>query len=151
MDPLAKVVSFDPTKKAFSFYEEFKTFAFKGNVIDLAVGVIIGGAFGKIIASLVSDIIMPAISIITPGKQGYLDWKWVVEGQEIPYGKFLGEVVNFLIVALALFIFIVKFVGWIMRSKKAEAAAPPPPPVPTKEELLLAEIRDLLKAGAANK
>jgi large conductance mechanosensitive channel len=143
VDPLAKLTALDPTKKAFSFYDEFKKFAFKGNVIDLAVGVIIGGAFGKIISSLVSDVIMPAISLITPGNQGYLDWKWVVEGKEIPYGKFLGEVLNFLIVALALFIFIVKFVGWLMRSKKAEA-----PPAPTKEEVLLTEIRDLLKANA---
>jgi large conductance mechanosensitive channel len=72
-----------------------------------------------------------------------VNWKWIVNGKEIPYGLFLGEVVNFLIISLVLFIFIVKFLGWIVRSKKQEAAAAPPPP--TKEQQLLAEIRDLLK------
>jgi large conductance mechanosensitive channel len=142
---LEKISSLDPTKKAFSLFEEFKAFAFKGNVIDLAVGVIIGAAFGKIIDSLVKHIIMPFIGIIMPGEQGYQGWKWVVNGVEIPFGLFLGEIVNFLIVALALFIFIVKFLGWIMKSKKEEAAAPAPPPPPTRGEELLAEIRDLLK------
>jgi large conductance mechanosensitive channel len=111
-------------------------------VIDLAVGVIIGAAFGKIIDSLVKQIIMPLVSLLIPGDQSYLGWKWEINGKEIPYGLFLGEVVNFLIVALALFIFIVKFLGWIMRTKKEEAAAPPPP---TKDQELLMEIRDLLK------
>jgi len=134
--------SFDPRKKALSFLEEFKNFALKGNVIDLAVGVIIGVAFGKIIDSLVKHIIMPLISVILPGEQGYLGWKWVINGKEIPYGLFLGEIVNFLLVALALFIFIVKFLGWLMKAKKEEAAAPPPP---TRDQELLMEIRDLLK------
>jgi large conductance mechanosensitive channel len=133
-------------KKAFSLFEEFKQFAFKGNVIDLAVGVIIGAAFGKIIDSLVKHLLMPLISLILPGEQGYVAWKFVLNGKEIPYGLFIGEVVNFLIVALALFIFIVKFLGWIMKAKAAEAApSPPPPPVITKEQELLTEIRDLLK------
>ena len=65
---------------------------------------------------------MPLVSVLLPGKQGYLDWKWVIDGKEIPYGLFLGEVVNFLIVALALFLFIVKFLGWVMRTKKEEKA-----------------------------
>ena len=78
-----------------------------------------------------------------PGEKGYLGWKSVVGGVEIPYGLFIGEIVNFLVVALALFIFIVKFLGWIMKSKKEEARRPAPPP--TREEELLAEIRDLLK------
>ncbi len=95
-------------------------------MIDLAVGVIIGAAFGKIIDSLVKHIIMPFISLFMPGEKGYLGWKWVVSGVEIPYGLFLGEIVNFLIVALALFIFIVKFLGWIMKSKKEERAPPRP-------------------------
>jgi large conductance mechanosensitive channel len=69
----------------------------------------------------------------------------VINGSEIPYGVFLGEIVNFLIVALALFIFIVKFLGWIMRSQQAEAMAPAPPPPPTKDQELLTEIRDILK------
>jgi len=140
-----KLSALDPTKKAFSLFEEFKEFAFKGNVIDLAVGVIIGAAFGKIIDSLVKHIIMPLISLIMPGEKGYAGWKWVIEGVEIPYGLFISEIINFLIVALALFIFIVKFLGWIMKSKKEEVAAPAPPPPPTRDQELLAEIRDLLK------
>jgi large conductance mechanosensitive channel len=143
MDSIQRVASLAPTKKAFSLFEEFKNFAFKGNVIDLAVGVIIGAAFGKIIDSLVKHIIMPLVSVLLPGKQGYLDWKWVVGGKEIPYGLFLGEVVNFVIVALALFVFIVKFLGWVMRAKKTEEEVAPPPP--TKDQELLAEIRDLLR------
>jgi len=146
MDPIKSLSSLDPTKKAFSFLEEFKTFALKGNVIDLAVGVIIGAAFGKIIDSLVKHLILPLVSVILPGEQGYLDWKWVINGKEIPYGLFLGEVLNFLIVALALFIFIVKFLGWIMKFKKEEAKAPPPL---TRDQELLSEIRDLLKKGQA--
>src|SRR5258708_1644333 len=141
MDPLHKVTSLQPTRKAFSLFEEFKDFAFKGNVIDLAVGVIIGAAFGKIIDSLVRHIIMPLVSILLPSNQGYLDWKWVIYGKEVPYGLFLGEVVNFLIVALALFLFIVKFLGWLMRTKKEEVAAAPPL---TKAQQLLAQIRALL-------
>ncbi|MGI6419503.1 MAG: large conductance mechanosensitive channel protein MscL [Thermoguttaceae bacterium] len=136
----------DAKKKVFSLFDEFKAFAFKGNVIDLAVGVIIGAAFGKIVDSLVKHLIMPLISVVMPGEQGYLDWKLVLNGKEIPYGLFLGEIVNFLIVALALYIFIVKFLGLLMKAKKAEAAAPPPP---TKDQELLAEIRDLLKEKAA--
>ena len=136
----------DPSKAALTLFSEFKNFAFKGNVIDLAVGVIIGGAFGKIIDSLVKQIIMPLISIIMPGNQGYLTWKATINGKEIPYGIFLGDVVSFLIIALVLFIFIVKFVGWILQSKKQQAAAPPPP---SKQEVLLTEIRDLLKQRPA--
>src|SRR5271154_863113 len=107
----------DPAKKAFSLLEEFKSFAFKGNVIDLAVGVIIGAAFGKIVDSLVKNVIMPLVGLILPGKQGYEGWKWVVSqtvvdgkivSREVPYGLFLGEIVNFLIVAFVLFIFIQK-------------------------------------------
>jgi large conductance mechanosensitive channel len=136
-----------PAKQAFSLFDEFKNFAFKGNVVDLAVGVIIGAAFGKIVDSLVKHLIMPLIGVIMPGEQGYLAWKWILNGKEVPYGLFLGEVLNFVIVAAALFIFIVKFLGWIMKSKKAEA--PPAPPPPTKDQELLTEIRDLLKAQAS--
>jgi len=136
-----------PLEKSLTLVEEFKKFALKGNVIDLAVGVIIGIAFGKIIDSLVKNIIMPIVGVLLPGNQGYLGWKLVVAGQEIPYGLFIGEVVNFLIVALALFIFIVKFLGWIMKAKKEEAAAPTP--APTKDQELLTEIRDLLKKDRA--
>lgn len=135
----------DPTKKAMSLLEEFKNFALKGNVIDLAVAVVVGGAFGKIVDSLVKHIIMPLVGLIMPGEQGYLGWKLVIGAKEVPYGLFIGEVVNFLIVALALFIFIVKFLGWIMKFKKQEAAAPAAPPPLTKDQELLMEIRDLLK------
>ena len=146
MEPLKAVTSLDPAKKAFSLLDEFKQFAFKGNVIDLAVGVIIGAAFGRIIDSLVKNIIMPLVSLVLPGQQGYQNWKVVVGEKEVPYGLFISEIVNFLILALVLFIFIVKFLGWVMRTKKAEAAAPPPP---TKEQELLTEIRDLLKQSQA--
>ena len=142
METLKSLSSLDATKKISSVLDEFKAFAFKGNVIDLAVGVIIGAAFGKIVDSLVKHIIMPLVSVVLPGKQGYLDWKWVINGKEIPYGLFLGEVVNFVIVALALFLFIVKFLGWLMRTRKEEVAAAPPL---TKDQELLAEIRDLLR------
>src|SRR5436190_13384136 len=142
MDPLKAVTSANPTKKVFSLYEEFRNFAFKGNVIDLAVGVIIGAAFGKIIASLVENIVMPLVSLVLPSDQGYQDWKLVVDGKQVLYGKFLADVLNFLIVAVVLFIFIVKFVGWMMRTRKQEAAALPPL---SKEQELLTEIRDLLR------
>jgi large conductance mechanosensitive channel len=135
-------------KHAFSLMDEFKAFAFKGNVIDLAVGVIIGAAFGKIIDSLVKNIIMPCISLLFPTDKSYLAWKFVVDGKEIPYGLFLGEVMNFIVVSLAIFLFLVKFLGAVMNSKKPAAVAPAAPPPPTKEELLLTEIRDLLKHKA---
>lgn len=131
--------------KAFSLLEEFKSFAFKGNVVDLAVGVIIGGAFGKIVDSLVKNIIMPIVSVLIPGDQSYVTWELVVNGKKIPYGLFIGEVVNFIVVALALFFFIVKFLGFLTKAKKAAAAAPAAPPPPTVDQQLLTEIRDLLK------
>jgi large conductance mechanosensitive channel len=146
LDPVKPSVGLEARKKAFSLVEEFRNFAFKGNVIDLAVGVIIGAAFGKIIDSLVKHLIMPLIGVIMPGQQGYLGWKWVINGKEIPYGLFLGEIVNFLIVALALYFFIVKFLGLMMKAKNEEAAAPPPP---TRDQELLMEIRDLLKQRPA--
>ncbi|MEN6507856.1 MAG: large conductance mechanosensitive channel protein MscL [Smithella sp.] len=127
-------------KKVSSLLEEFKNFALKGNVIDLAIAVVIGAAFGKIIDSLVKNIIMPLVSLVMPGEQGYVAWKWVINGKEIPYGLFIGEIVNFLVVALALYIFIIKFLGMIIKSKQEE-----PLPEPTKDQQLLTEIRDLLK------
>jgi large conductance mechanosensitive channel len=146
MDPVKKLTAFDARKKAFSLFEEFKKFAFKGNVVDLAIGVIIGAAFGAIVKSLVEDIVMPLIGLILPGDKGYEGWVWQVGDKIIPYGKFLGAMLNFLIVAFVLYIFIVKFLGWIMKSEKEEAAAPPPP---TKDQELLMEIRDLLKQQPA--
>lgn len=132
-------------QRPFSLVDEFKKFALKGNVIDLAVGVIIGAAFGKIIDSLVKHLIMPTLGVLLPSEKGYLGWKLVIAGKEIPYGLFLGEVVNFLIVSMALFFFIVKFLGWVMKAKKDEAAAPAL--APTLDQELLTEIRDLLKQG----
>ena len=142
MDPMKKIGSIDPARGALSLLEEFKNFALKGNVIDLAVGVIIGAAFGKIVDSLVKHILMPLVSLMLPGEQGYLGWKFAVGAKEVPYGLFIGEVVNFVIIAFALYLFIVKFLGFVMKAKEAPPAAPP---APSKEETLLAEIRDLLK------
>lgn len=145
MDTDKTLASVNPAKKAFSLFEEFKSFAFKGNVIDLSVGVIIGIAFGKIISSLVDNIIMPVIGLILPGDKGYEGWAVHVGDKVVPYGKFLGDIVYFLIVALALFLFVVKFLGWILRTKKHEG----PPPL-TKDQQLLVEIRDLLQKNAAS-
>jgi large conductance mechanosensitive channel len=138
-----KLPVIDPAKKAFSLVEEFRSFALKGNVIDMAVGVIIGAAFGKIIDSLVKHIIMPFVGLLMPTNQGYLGWKLVVGAKEVPYGLFIGEVVNFLIITSVLFVFIVKFLGFITKAKKKEAIAPPP--ALTTDQVLLSEIRDLLK------
>jgi large conductance mechanosensitive channel len=144
MNPVQKITRIDHAKKAFSLVEEFKAFAFKGNVIDMAVGVIIGAAFGKIIDSFVKHIMMPLIGLLLPGDQGYLGWKIVVGAKEVPYGLFIGEVVNFLIIAIVLFIFIVKFIGLITKSKQKEATELP---ALTKDQELLSEIRDALRKG----
>src|ERR1700748_497452 len=124
--------------------KEFKDFAIKGNVVDLAVAVVIGAAFGKIVSSLVDDIITPAI--LTPAlKAAHLTnlSELVIPGTAIKYGNFISQIISFLIVAIALFLII----KGINASKKKEEAAPAPDPVPTKEELLLTEIRDLLAKG----
>lgn len=147
MNPLEKAKSFtqyDATKRAVSLLDEFKKFAFKGNVVDLAIGVIIGAAFTTIVKSLVDDIIMPLLGVFLPGQKGYEGWKIYVGEASIPFGKFLAAVVNFLIIALVLYLFTVKFLGWLMKTKKEEA-----PPPPTPEQQLLMEIRDLLKEKAA--
>lgn len=124
-----------------SIVKEFKDFAIKGNVVDLAVAVVIGAAFGKIVSSLVDDIITPAI--LTPAlKAAHLTnlAQLVIPGTAIKYGDFLSQVLSFIIVAVALFLII----KGINATKRQEAAAPAPDPVPTKEEILLTEIRDLL-------
>ncbi len=121
--------------------KEFKEFAMRGNVVDLAVAVVIGGAFGKIVSSLVDDIITPAI--LTPAlKAANLTnlSELVIPGTAIKYGNFLSQVISFFIVALALFV-IVKAIN---ATKKKEETAPAPAPAPTKEQVLLTEIRDLL-------
>jgi large conductance mechanosensitive channel len=126
---------------------EFRAFALKGNVIDLAVGVIIGAAFAKIVDSMVKNLIMPLISYVTPNTD-YSEW---VIDEKIRIGLLLNDVLSFLIVAVALFLFVVKFLGWVMRLRAQEAAEPAPaaPPAPTRQEVLLEEIRDLLKASRA--
>lgn len=119
----------------------------RGNVVDLAVGVIIGGAFGKIVSSLVADVIMPPIGVLLGGVN-FTDLSIVIkeaaEGTEavaIKYGSFIQSVVDFLIIAFVIFIVI----KGINATKKKEEAAPAAPPAPSNEEVLLAEIRDLLK------
>lgn len=141
------------------FLTEFKEFAMKGNVVDMAVGVIIGGAFGKIVSSLVNDIIMPVVSVITGGvnftthklvlHQAVTDAAGEVINPEvaITWGVFIQSIVDFLIVAFCIFMAI-KFMNKLMKAtKKAEEAAEeaPAPAEPTKEEQLLTEIRDLLR------
>src|SRR4051812_14885394 len=116
----------DPTKKALTLLEEFKAFAFKGNVVDLAVAVIIGGAFGKVVDSLVKNIIMPLISLIISSEQGYQNWTLVVGDKTVPFGQFLAEFVNFLLVAFAIFLFIKKFLAWVIHVRKEEIVSPPP-------------------------
>ncbi len=132
----------------------------RGNVIDMAVGVVIGAAFGKIVSSLVNDIIMPLVGVATGGIN-FTDFKWVIQkavtdGQEIitpevslNWGTWVQTVVDFLIVAFCIFI-MVKFINQLRR-KKVEQPAPAPVPEPTKEEALLTEIRDLLKAQNCEK
>ncbi|MBU4263576.1 MAG: large-conductance mechanosensitive channel protein MscL [Proteobacteria bacterium] len=127
--------------------QEFKTFAMKGNVVDMAVGIIIGGAFGKIVSSFVADVIMPPIGFLVGGvnftnlaitiKDAIGDAPAVT----LNYGKFIQSIVDFLIIAFAIFVAVK-----VMNSmKKKEEQAPVSPPPPSKEEVLLAEIRDLLK------
>jgi len=135
-------MEFNPKQRAGAFLTEFRNFALKGNVIDLAVGVIIGVAFGAVVKSMVDNVFMPLISYITPG----MDFtEWTIG--KVKIGLLLGDILNFIIVALCLFLFVVKFIGWIMKMKRKEAeAAAAVPPAPTREEVLLTEIRDLLRA-----
>ncbi|MEH7386954.1 large conductance mechanosensitive channel protein MscL [Bacillus sp. JJ1521] len=119
---------------------EFKKFALKGNVIDLAVGVIIGGAFGKIVSSLVNDIIMPLVGFLLGGVD-VSKASIPFNGEAIMYGAFLQTVVDFLIISFSIFL----FVRFFQRFKKNEEEKPAAEPSPTKEEQLLTEIRDLLK------
>ena len=144
------------------FFEEFKTFAMRGNVIDMAVGVVIGGAFGKITTSIVNDIIMPLISMITGGVD-FSQWKWVLKEAvtevgadgalvetaaevSVKFGNTIAVILDFIIIAFAVFC-MVKALNNLHKKKEEPAPEPAPepePPAPTTEELL-AEIRDLLK------
>ncbi|SFO02977.1 large-conductance mechanosensitive channel protein MscL [Proteiniclasticum ruminis] len=123
-----------------NFLKDFKAFAVKGNVVDLAVAVIIGGAFGAIVTSFVNDLVMPLIGAIF-SVPDFSTLSFTVNGTAIMIGLFIQAVVNFLIVALSIFM----MVRALNRFKKKEEAAPQAPPAPSKEELLLTEIRDLLK------
>ena len=149
-------------EKAKGFLGEFKTFIARGNVMDMAVGVIIGGAFGKISTSLVNDVIMPLISVLTGGID-FSNWKIVLKAAvagadgaidasteiAIRYGAFLATILDFLIIAFAVFLMIKTINGFHDKMKKQEEAVPAEesvPPEPSNEEKLLTEIRDLLKA-----
>ena len=120
--------------------KEFKEFAVRGNVVDMAVGVIIGGAFGKIVTSLVEDMIMPLIGVVIGGVD-FTSLVLNVRGVDVTYGNFIQQVFNFLIISFCIFIVI----KGINAMKKKEEEVEPVPPEPTKEEVLLTEIRDLLK------
>ena len=124
------------------FIKEFKEFAVKGNVMDMAVGVIIGGAFGKIVTSLVNDILMPLIGIVTGGID-FTGLKATIGEANITYGQFIQNVIDFIIVAFCIFLML-KGINKLNRKKEEPAPAPEEPKGPTQEELL-AEIRDLLK------
>ena len=130
-----------------SWISEFKDFISRGNVIDLAVGVVIGGAFGKITTSLVNDILMPLLSLLTGGVD-FSSWKWVLKAAQgdaaevaVNFGNFIAVVLDFIIIALAIFCMLKA----INKLHKKKEEAPAAPPEPSAEEKLLAEIRDLLK------
>ena len=136
------------------FFAEFKTFAMKGNVMSMAVGVIIGGAFQAIVTALTNSFINPLIALITGGVEKdpetgalrYIGGSFEINGVKFDYGAFLSAVINFIIMALILFL-LVKGINKLMDiGKKKEEEKPAAPPAPTKEEVLLTEIRDLLKA-----
>ncbi|WP_192823095.1 large-conductance mechanosensitive channel protein MscL [Rufibacter sp. LB8] len=132
--------------------KDFKEFAMRGNVMDLAVGVVIGAAFGKIVTSFVNDILMPPLGILIGGvsfkdlklvlKQNVMDAEGKIADVTLNYGNFIQSLVDFLIIAFAIFL-VVKVMNSLKRKK---AASPDVPPAPTKEEVLLTEIRDALRA-----
>lgn len=139
--------------------KEFKTFAVRGNVLDMAVGVMIGGAFGKIVSSLVNDVIMPPIGkllggvdfsnlfiVLGPGRFETLKAAKEAGAATLNYGVFINTVIDFIIVAFCIFL-LVKGVQALKRAEEAKPAAPAGPPAPSPEEKLLTEIRDLLKKG----
>ena len=138
------------------FFSDFKAFAFKGNVMDMAIGVVIGGAFGKIVSSVVTDIIMPAVGLLLGGVN-FSDLKVVlkpeyvnaagetVAASTLNYGNFIQTSVDFIIIALAIFIFM-SAIGKVMKKKEEAPAPEPEAPAPSEEVSLLTEIRDLLKS-----
>jgi large conductance mechanosensitive channel len=155
-----KEIHFEGAGKAKGMLKEFKAFAMRGNVVDLAVGVVIGAAFGKIVTSLVADVITPVIGFVTPGgadlknkfislepakTQGLLTLAEAQKkGAVIAYGQFCGAIMDFIIVAFCIFL-IVKLINKL-HAPPPPSPTPPPPPEPTMTEKLLVEIRDTLKA-----
>lgn len=131
------------SEKKGGFFAEFKTFIARGNVIDMAVGVIVGGAFSNITSSLISDIVMPLLGILT-GSMSFARLEVNIGPAIITYGNFIQAVLNFLVMALVVFC-LVRALNKLHRKKTEAPAAPPAPPEPSNEEKLLAEIRDLLK------
>lgn len=131
-----------PRKKN-SFLGEFKTFIARGNVMDMAVGVIVGGAFSNITTSLVNDIVMPVLGIFT-GSVSFSELSVNIGSAVVTYGNFIQAVLNFLVMAFVVFC-LVRTINSFHRKKEEAPAAPPAPPEPSAEEKLLAEIRDLLK------
>lgn len=129
------------SEKKNSFFSEFKTFIARGNVMDMAVGVIIGGAFSNITTSLINDIIMPVLGIFT-NSLSFSELAVEAGPALITYGNFIQAVLNFLVMAFVVFCLVKAMNSF---HKKKEAAPPPPPPGPSAEEQLLTEIRDLLK------
>nr|WP_325182852.1 large-conductance mechanosensitive channel protein MscL [uncultured Oscillibacter sp.] len=129
------------SNKTTGFFAEFKTFIARGNVMDMAVGVIIGGAFSNITNSLINDIVMPVLGIFT-SSVSFADLQMSIGPAVITYGNFIQAVLNFLIMAFVVFCLVKTMNSF---HKKKEAAPPPPPPGPSAEEKLLTEIRDLLK------
>ncbi|MCW0481512.1 large-conductance mechanosensitive channel protein MscL [Gaoshiqia sediminis] len=139
-----------------SLMKEFKAFAMRGNVVDMAVGIIIGGAFGKIVASFVNDVLMPPVGMLLGGVD-FKELKYVLredvlneagevvtKGATLLYGNFIQTTIDFLIIAFAIFMMI-KAMNRMQKKEEAKPAPAPEPPKPTKDQELLAEIRDLLK------
>ena len=144
------------------FFEDFKAFAMKGNVVDMAVGVVVGGAFGKIVTSFVNDIITPLLGILL-GKMSFTDLKWIITPAvldetgnvvtaelALTYGNFIQQVIDFLIISLSIFVVLrlmmtLKSAFEKKEEAKAEEPAPVAPPAPSEELVTLREIRDLLK------
>jgi large conductance mechanosensitive channel len=141
MLPNPKATLGHATEKTWTFLDEFKAFAFKGNVVDLTIGVIIGGAFHGLIDSLVKNLIMPLIAILIPGQRPYTHWQLTARGSTVHVGLLLGDIAHFLLISAILFVFLVKFLGWLMRPKKPDEAGP----ALSRQEELLTEIRDLLR------
>ena len=126
-----------------AFFEEFKKFIARGNVVDMSVGVIVGGAFKAIADSLTADIIMPILGIFV-GKVSFAELSFTIGDAVITYGNFLQAILNFLIMAFAVFC-MVKAINSFRKKEEEKPATPPAPPEPSAEEKLLMEIRDLLK------